>query len=74
MYSLVANQVRDLTKSLITALKFAFIGFLLVVYSRMLLQRGVLSECLVTLGAIEIKGVSEYLGLIENLLIAENKP
>lgn len=55
MDSLVPDQVRDLAKSLVATLKIALVRLLLVVDSRVLLQRRVLSERLVTLSAISTK-------------------
>ena len=60
MDSLVPDQVRHLAESLVATLKIALVGLLLVVDSCVFLQRRVLSERLVTLGAISTK----KLGLI----------
>ena len=60
MDSLVPDQVRHLAESLVATLKIALVRLLLVVDSCVFLQRRVLSERLVTLGAISTK----KLGLI----------
>lgn len=53
--SLMPDQIGDLTKGLFTARVVTLVRLLLVVDPRMLLQRGVLSEGLVTLLAAEIE-------------------
>ena len=50
---LVSDQVAYLTECLLTTRVLALVGLLLIVDTCMLLQRGVLGECLITLKAIQ---------------------
>lgn len=69
MDSLVPDQVRHLAESLVATLEVALVGLLLVVDSRVLLQRRVLSERLVTLGAISTKKLGFNSLKVKSLLV-----